>query len=174
MIIYIKHASNIQLLTLLKTSIYLLKKLRWNSCSVKWMKLFKMTHSVASSTFTLFCSHPFIWFQNNLKKYLFIHERHRETGRGKSRLPAGSLLWDSIPGPWDHALSQKQMLSHWAIQASLVPKHFYCHQVMSGTCLAVTSLFLPPQASGIHNFLSMDTPVLDISDKWYHHIWNMS
>ena len=45
--------------------------------------------------------------------YLFIHERHRERGRdigrGRSRLSSGSLMWDSIPGPWDHDLSQGQM-----------------------------------------------------------------
>ena len=48
--------------------------------------------------------------------YLYIHERHREggrdTGRGKSRLPAVRLMQDSISGPWDHALTQKQMLNH--------------------------------------------------------------
>ena len=38
-----------------------------------------------------------------LKKfYLFIHEKHRKRGRdiarGRSRLHAGSLMWDSIPG----------------------------------------------------------------------------
>ena len=47
--------------------------------------------------------------------YLFIHERHtergRDTGRGRSRLHAGSPMQDSIPGPRDHALSQRQMLS---------------------------------------------------------------
>ena len=36
-------------------------------------------------------------------KILFIHERHtergRDTGRGRSRLPAGSPKQDSIPGP---------------------------------------------------------------------------
>ena len=35
-------------------------------------------------------------------KILFIHERHREreaeTGRERSRLHAGSPMWDSIPG----------------------------------------------------------------------------
>ena len=38
--------------------------------------------------------------------YLFIHKRHRQThiGRGRSGLPTGSLMWDSIPGPWDQAL----------------------------------------------------------------------
>ena len=44
-----------------------------------------------------------------LRFYLFIHERHRErgrdTGRGRSRLHAGSLTWDSIPGRQDHDLS---------------------------------------------------------------------
>ena len=42
---------------------------------------------------------------------LFIHERHRErgrdTGRGRSRLPAESPMQDSILGPWDHNLSRK-------------------------------------------------------------------
>ena len=47
---------------------------------------------------------------------LFIHERHRERGRdigrGRSRLPEGSLTWDLIPRPRDHALCQRQMLYH--------------------------------------------------------------
>ena len=38
-----------------------------------------------------------------LKNCLFIHERHtergRDTGRWRSRLHAGSLMWDSISGP---------------------------------------------------------------------------
>ena len=52
-----------------------------------------------------------------LRFYFFIHERHteRETeteiyGRRRSRLPVGSPMRDSIPGPWDHDLSQRQML----------------------------------------------------------------
>ena len=43
-----------------------------------------------------------------LRFYLFIHERHthrgRDTGRGRSRLHAGSPMWDLIPGLQDHAL----------------------------------------------------------------------
>ena len=39
-------------------------------------------------------------------------ERGRDTGRGRSRLHAGSVMWDSIPGPWDHALSRRQTLNH--------------------------------------------------------------
>ena len=58
-----------------------------------------------------------------LRFYLFIHKRHREGGRNKgrgkrSRLRAGSPMWDLIPGLRDHALSQRQMLNHWATQAS--------------------------------------------------------
>ena len=30
-------------------------------------------------------------------------ERGRDTGRGRSRLHAGSPMWDSIPGLQDHA-----------------------------------------------------------------------
>ena len=32
-------------------------------------------------------------------------ERGRDIGRGRSRLLTVSPMWDSIPGPWDHALS---------------------------------------------------------------------
>ena len=35
-------------------------------------------------------------------------ERGRDTGGGRSRLHAGSLTWDSIPGLQDHALDQRQ------------------------------------------------------------------
>ena len=35
-------------------------------------------------------------------------ERDRDTGRGRSKLHAGSLMWDSIPVLWDHALGRRQ------------------------------------------------------------------
>ena len=44
--------------------------------------------------------------------YLFIHERHRDQGRERSRVHAGTLKWDSIPGLQDHALGQRQALNH--------------------------------------------------------------
>ena len=49
---------------------------------------------------------------HSLRFYSFIHERHRERVRdiGRSRLPAGSPTWDSIPGPRDHDLNQRQTL----------------------------------------------------------------
>ena len=50
-----------------------------------------------------------------LRFYLFIHERMterergRDTGRGRSRLLEGKLMWDWIPGPQGQALSPKQL-----------------------------------------------------------------
>ena len=35
-------------------------------------------------------------------------ERGRDIGRGRSRLHAGSLVWDSIPGLQDHAVDCRQ------------------------------------------------------------------
>ena len=46
---------------------------------------------------------------------LFIHERHRERVRDmgrRSRLPMGSWMQDSIPGPRNHDLGERQMLNH--------------------------------------------------------------
>ena len=47
--------------------------------------------------------------------YLFMRDTReresRDTGRERSRLLAGSPMWDWIPGPRDHALSQRQMLN---------------------------------------------------------------
>ena len=43
--------------------------------------------------------------------------------RGRSRLPAGSLMWDLVSVPWDHDLSQRQMINHWATQVP--PLHWF-------------------------------------------------
>ena len=55
--------------------------------------------------------------------YLFMRDTHthrgRDTGRGRSRLHAGSPMWDSILGLQDHTLSRRQTLNHWATWASL-------------------------------------------------------
>ena len=47
-------------------------------------------------------------------------KRGRDTGRGRSRLPARSPMWDSIPGLQDHALGQRQALNCCATQGSQV------------------------------------------------------
>ena len=47
--------------------------------------------------------------------YLLMRQRERErgrdTGRGRTRLPARSPMQNLILGPWDHALSQRQILN---------------------------------------------------------------
>ena len=40
-----------------------------------------------------------------LRFYLFMRHTGRDTGKGRSRLPAGSRMWDSILGLQDHDLS---------------------------------------------------------------------
>ena len=46
--------------------------------------------------------------------YLFLRDtqRARDSGRGRGRLPVGTLMWNLIPGHWSLDLSQRQMLSH--------------------------------------------------------------
>ena len=59
-----------------------------------------------------------------LRFYLFIHEKHRErkrrrdTGRGRSRLHAGSPKWDSILALQGHTLGWRQRPNRWATQGS--------------------------------------------------------
>ena len=43
-------------------------------------------------------------------------ERGRDTGRGRSRLHAGSPMWDSIRELQDHALGWRHALNRWATQ----------------------------------------------------------
>ena len=58
----------------------------------------------------------FIFEKKKIFKSLFIHERHRVRGRGRSRLSVESPMQDLILGTWDNDLSQRQMLNHWATQ----------------------------------------------------------
>ena len=58
-------------------------------------------------------------------------ERGRDIGRGRSRLRGGSLTQDSIPKPWDHDLSQRQMLNHRATQ---VPLHHHFSRILPFIC----------------------------------------
>ena len=60
------------------------------------------------------------WELFNFFKDFIYHERGRDIGRGRSRLHAGSLMWDSILGLEDHTLSRRQRLNPWATQASRI------------------------------------------------------
>ena len=55
-------------------------------------------------------------------------ERGRDTSRRRNRLPVGSLMPDSIPGPWDCDLSQRQMLNH--LSHSGAPKKEHSESMM--------------------------------------------
>ena len=69
--------------------------------------------------------------------YLFIHESHRkrgrDTGRGRSRLPARSPMWhliqDSGITPWAEPKADTQLLSHPGVPKLMVLlfKHFFCY-----------------------------------------------
>ena len=48
--------------------------------------------------------------------YSWETQRGRDTGRGRSKLPVGSPMQDSIP--WDQYRSGRQKLNHWATQVS--------------------------------------------------------
>ena len=52
-----------------------------------------------------------------------MRETETDTGRGRSRLHAGSLTWDSIPELQDHTLGRRQALNCWATQGS--PRFIY-------------------------------------------------
>ena len=71
---------------------------------------------VGQSAQTYFYLFIFIYFVFFFKGfiYLFIRDkqRDRDIGRGRSRLSVGTLIQDSIPGPRDHDLSQRQTLNH--------------------------------------------------------------
>ena len=63
----------------------------------------------------------FFMLPNFLKRfYLFMRERERErerergrdVGRGRSRLHAGSPIWDLIQGLQDHALGRWELPNH--------------------------------------------------------------
>ena len=52
----------------------------------------------------------FLFFKDFIYLFMRDTERGRDTGRGRSRLHAGSPTGDSILGPRGHALDQRQTL----------------------------------------------------------------
>ena len=76
--------------------------------------LVRLEYFHISSSVWISCLHLLPLFK---RFYLFM--RGRDIGRGGSRLPAGTLTQDSISGPQDYNLSQRQMLNHRATQVPL-------------------------------------------------------
>ena len=55
-------------------------------------------------------------------------ERGRDIGRGRSRLPIGSPVWDSLHlGSQDHSLSQRKIPNCWATQVSHLSSIYALH-----------------------------------------------
>ena len=101
-----------------------------------------------------FCSHLSDINSRFLKKILFILERHtergRDIGRGKSKLPEGSPLWDSIPGPQDQDPSWRQTLNCWATQSPEI-HHF---KLYGSVVLTIFRLVQPSPLSHSKTFSS--------------------
>ena len=54
-----------------------------------------------------------------------MRDTERERGRDRSRLPVRSPMQDLISGSWDHDLSRRQMLNHWATQVPPNPTVYW-------------------------------------------------
>ena len=53
--------------------------------------------------------------------YLFMRDREREAERQREKqAPCGKPDMELHPGPWDHDLSQRQMLNQWTTQVPLI------------------------------------------------------
>ena len=61
-----------------------------------------------------------------------MRNRGRDISRGRSRLPMGSPMWNLIPGPRDHDLSQRQAwpLSHPGAQKQLLMTYFTLYFIL--------------------------------------------
>ena len=74
----------------------------------------------------------FFFFFKDFIYYSFMidleRERGRDTGRGRSRLHAGNLTRDSIPGLQDHTLGQRQALNRWTAELPRDPSHWEFHR----------------------------------------------
>ena len=101
---------------------------------------------------------------------LFIHERHtergRDTGRGKSRLPVGSLMRNSIPGSRDHDLSWRQILNHWVTQVPLGPKP------LKDKCYWTSLSLLPNSGDSSRPLVTKDWPGL-LCPAWMMVRWEL-
>ena len=94
--------------------------------------------------FCFFCSYSeFSLFWDFI--YLFLRDtekRGRDIGRGRSRFPVWSPMWDSILGPRDHDLSRRHTLSHWATQMPPLTQNFLMWTLSEGSFIMSSCLWL--------------------------------
>ena len=94
----------------------------WTPQSV-WARLFKFSFVV-------------------LKDFIYLFTKDRERQRHSQRekqAPCREPDAGLDPGTWDHALSQRQMLNHWAIQASLFTHFIHTNVYQSQRFLLLTT-----------------------------------
>ena len=96
----------------------------------------------------------FLFIYSCIFKDLFIHPfmRGRDTGRGRSKLPMGNPVWDWIPGPWNQALSQRQMLNHSDLShpGVLISQDLASRPLLGGTSKPIFLKLLGHFAQDIH------------------------
>ena len=102
-------------------------------------------------------------------KFLFIHERHiergRDTGRRRSRLPAGSLMWDLIPGSGHEPKADTQPLSH--PSAPGCGSSWPAYSTSVSPFLALREYLIYCHGSSIQNcFRQRNTFCIEKCDKW--------
>ncbi|CAD7684600.1 unnamed protein product [Nyctereutes procyonoides] len=82
------------------------KALTLRQLGVSWRNFIYSVNVVLTGQSGIFWSAP---MRSSVTCVLPIPQRKM---RERSRLHAGSQMWDSILGLWDHALSQRQTLNH--------------------------------------------------------------
>ena len=73
-------------------------------------------------------------------------------------------MWDSVPRPWDHTLSQWQTLNRWASQASQ-EGIFYLHLTWEDSDF-IQHCVLMPVSSGHFSSRSLSLPLPSMSRPW--------
>ena len=121
----------------------------------KNLELLKDTYKVIEYYFFKYCI------------YLFMRdrERGRDTGRGRSRLHAGSPMGEWIPGLQDHALGQRQILNRWATQGSHIEYYLMKKYFLSWSSYISMHLFLKFQISDIAEASKSNTDCVFITSS---------
>ena len=158
-------------LRLVKKSLFHIPQIFLNSCFHAlslWGFLLCSWFSHKPTIFKVLGFKPHWLFFIFIKDFIYIFMRDTETcrnvGRGRSRLPTGSLMQNLIPGSQDHAMSQRKMLNHWATQVPLSPTD--CRN-----CRIWSLWFWKPDIMGINlpcaGFLLWESVFLPFRHLWW-------